>query len=68
MWDKVVSTNSSTIELVPECYKTQKMCDKAFNVCFFAFFYVSDRYKTEEMCSRIISDDPFSNKICSWSM
>ena len=35
---KVVNTHSSTIELVPECCKTQKMCDKAFNKSFLAFF------------------------------
>ena len=38
VYDKVVNTHSSTIEFVPECYKTQKLCDKAFNKCFLAFF------------------------------
>ena len=36
------------------------MCDKAFNKCFLAFFYIPDQYQTEEMCDRFISDDPFS--------
>ena len=38
MRDKVVNTHSSTIQFVPECYKTQKMCEKAFNKCFLALF------------------------------
>ena len=38
MRDKVVNTHSSTIQFVPECYKTQKMCEKAFNKCFLGFF------------------------------
>ena len=38
MCDKVVNTHSSTIQFVPEYYKTKKMCDKAFNKSFLAFF------------------------------
>ena len=57
MWDKVVSTHSSTIQFVPECYKTQKMCDEAFDLSFLAYFHIPDGYKTQEMCDRIISDD-----------
>ena len=36
------------------------MCDKAFNKCFPAFFYIPDWYETQEMCDRVISGDPFS--------
>ena len=60
MCDKVVNTQSSTTEFVPECDKSQKMCVKAFNECFLAFFYVIDKKKkAQEMCDRFISDDPF---------
>ena len=38
MRDKVVNTHSSTIRFVPECYRTHKMCDKAFNKSFIALF------------------------------
>ena len=38
MCDKVVNTHSFTIEFVPECYKTQKMCGNAFNKSFIALF------------------------------
>ena len=46
MCDKVVNTHSSTIQLVPKYYKTQKMCDNAFNKSFFALCCIPDRYKT----------------------
>ena len=38
MCDKVVSTHSSTIQFVPECYKTQKMCVKAIKNCVLVVF------------------------------
>ena len=34
MRDKAASTYASTIKLVPECFMTQKMCDKAVNRFF----------------------------------
>ena len=37
------------IQSVPECYKTQEMCDNAVHTCSFAFDSVSDRYKIQEM-------------------
>ena len=39
MCDKAVDTHSYAIELVPECYKTQNVCDKALNEYFIAFCY-----------------------------
>ena len=62
MCDKIVNTHSSTIEFVPECFKTQKMCDKAFNKCFLVFFIFLIDIKNQEMCDRTISDDLFSIK------
>ena len=34
MLDKAVNTYPSTIEFVPECYKTQEMSNKAVKRCF----------------------------------
>ena len=49
------------LDFVPECYKTQPMCDKAVNNhIFFLFNSIADRYKTQKMCDRAVSDDPFS--------
>ena len=60
MCDKVVNTHFSTIQFVPECYKTQEICHKAFSKGFHSFFYIPERYKTQEMCDRIIPEDSFS--------
>ena len=35
------------------------MCDKAVNICFFAFNFIPGWYKTQEMCDRVVSEDPF---------
>ena len=43
MCDKAVNTDSSTIKFVPECSKTQEMCNKAFNKCLLALIYIPDR-------------------------
>ena len=64
MCDKSINTHLS-IQFVPECYKTQEMCDKAVNRCFFVFIYILDWYKTQEMCDRVISEDPFMIVYCS---
>ena len=34
MCNKAVNTYPSAIQFVPECYKTQEICDKAVNTCF----------------------------------
>ena len=33
MCDKAVDTYPSAIQFVPECYNTQKICDKAVDTC-----------------------------------
>ena len=42
MCDKAVNTYPSTVQLVPDQFKTQRMCDKADNSCPFVFDSVSD--------------------------
>ena len=42
MCNEAVNTYPSTIPFVPEYYKTQEMCDKAVNTCFFLFESVPD--------------------------
>ena len=37
-----VSAYHFWIEFIPECYKTQEMCDEAINRCFVAFIYISN--------------------------
>ena len=40
--DKAVNTDHSTIQFVPNCYKTQEISDKAVNKCFLASIYIPD--------------------------
>ena len=64
MCDKVANTYPSTIEYVPDRFKTQEMCDKAVDKCHFVFDSVPDQFKTLKMCNKIVSDDPFKSKYC----
>ena len=54
------------IKFVPDCYKTQEICDKAVNRCFLPFIHIHDWYKTEEKCHSNISEDPFSIMSCPY--
>ena len=40
MCDKAVTTYDSTIQFVPDCYKTQEICDKTVTRCFLSFIYI----------------------------
>ena len=52
------------IDIRPEYYATQEMCDKAINTCFFVFTSVPDQCKTQEIGNRVISEDPFMLIYC----
>ena len=56
-------SHPSTIKYVSDQFKTQGMCKKAFDKCYFVFDYVPDEYKTQEMFDKIVSDDPFKLNI-----
>ena len=57
MCDKAANIYSFTTQLLPECYRTQKICNKAFQKCRLAYINIPDRYKTQEMCDRVIYKD-----------
>ena len=59
MCDEAVDTHPSTIKFVPECYRTQEMCYKAVNKCFFVLDSILDRFKTQELYDRVVSEDLF---------
>ena len=42
------------LEFVPECYKTQKMCDKALDIYPSTIKLVPVCYKAQEMCHRTV--------------
>ena len=41
--------NSHALTFVPDCFITQKMCDKTVNTYLPAMQFVHDCYKTQEM-------------------
>ena len=41
------------LTFVPDCYITQKMCDKTVNTHFFTIQFVPECYQTQEMCDRV---------------
>ena len=57
MCDKAVSIYSSTTQFLPECYRTHKICNKAFQKCCLAYINIPDWYKTQETCDRVIYKD-----------
>ena len=48
MYNKAAGTYPSAIHFVPECYKSQEMCDKAVDTCPFAFDSIPNQYFTQE--------------------
>ena len=49
------------LEFVPECYKTQKMCDKAVDAYLFTIKFFPECHKTQEMCNK-----PVNRCFCIW--
>ena len=47
------------LEFVPDCYKTQKMCNKAVDTYPSALQFVTGQYKTHEMCIKDVDTCPF---------
>ena len=43
------------IEFVPECYKTQNMCDKAVNTYPSTIEFVPECYKTQKTCDKAVN-------------
>ena len=55
---KDVNADHSIIQFVPECYKTQEMCNKAVNTCFLGLFmFVIDI--NLKKCVSVVSEDTF---------
>ena len=49
--DKVILENGEASMFVPDCYKYQKMCNKALDNYPHALRFVSDCYKTQKTCN-----------------
>ena len=57
--DKDVDTHPSTIQFIPECYKTQEMCYLKQLIDFFVFDSIPGQYKIQEICDIVVSLYPF---------
>ena len=58
MCNQAVDNYVDALEYVPECFKTQEMCDKVVDTCPFVFDSIPDRYKTH----KLFSEDSFMLK------
>ena len=58
MCDKTFNTYPSTIKFVPECFRTQEVCDELVNRYFLylILFLISIKPKK---CVSVVSEDPF---------
>ena len=57
---EAVRNNPAVIFLVPDRFKTQELCIKAFEVDPWQLHDVPDHFKTQEMCDNAVKDDPSS--------
>ena len=54
MYDKAILENDGSLKSVPDCCKSQKLCDKAASNYPHALQSVSKCYKTPEMCYKAV--------------
>ena len=55
MCNKVVDNYPHALELVPECYKPQKMCDKDVDTYPSTIKLVPECLMTQEMCDKAVN-------------
>ena len=48
------------LESFPDCYKTQKMCNKAVSTVPSAIQFVPDRFKSQETCDKAVDTGSFT--------
>ena len=56
MCDKAVNTHTSKIQCVPDCYKTQEMCENVVSEDPFMLVYCSNKYKNQRICDEAFDD------------
>ena len=52
MCNKAVEFDPSSLQFVPDIFKTQDMCDKALEADPWSFEYAPDHFKTQDMCEK----------------
>ena len=55
----------SAIQFVPECCKSQEICDKTDDTCPFVSDSLTDGYVTQEMCDKAVFKDLYILKYSS---
>ena len=55
MRNKTVDNYPFVLEFVPECYKTQIMCDKAVDSYPSTIKFVPEYHKTQERCNKAVN-------------
>ena len=48
---------------IPDCHKTQEMCDKVVSEDPFLIAYCPDKSKTQIMCDKAVDDSPAALKL-----
>ena len=59
IYEKVVIENCGMLGLITDCYKNQKMCDKAVGTYPTAMQLVSECYKSRKMCNKAVDTRTF---------
>ena len=52
--NKAVDNYPNSLDVLPECYKTQNVCDKAVDSPLSAIQFVSEYNKAQEMCYNVV--------------
>ena len=59
MCNRVVNNYAAALEFVPDCYKTQKIRDKAVDIYSSSVIkFVPEYYKTQKMCDKAVYTCP----------
>ena len=54
MYNEAVDNYGCALEFIPNCYKSQKICNKAVNTSLFAIQVAPKCYKTQEICDKAV--------------
>ena len=53
------------LELVPDCFETQEMCNEKVRIKPYLLRYVPDHFKTKEICKEAVSNKAYTLRYVS---
>ena len=53
-WVQRICNNPWALRFIPNLFKTQRMCEKAAEVCSYQLKYAPGHFKTQEMCDKAV--------------